>query len=210
MKSTTEPGVLITPADTLEADCLRWLLATTAGIGVESELSADTSAVLVAVPRGVPGPPEALMDEVRTRRLPVLLLVDLIEPWTIALFRSVHGCGVVSWRSPGRVIISAVRASLAGKPVSRVMEHDSDPVMRLSEREREVMAMVALGEHNEAIARRLEISTHTVESHVQHALMKLDVTHRHAASTVIRQSSLMTAQLRNFRTLGTLSCREPA
>lgn len=210
MTLSIDAAVLITPPGTLEADCLSFLLRTAKGIRVQTELGPDTSAVLVAVPRGVPGPSEELIDQVRRRALPILLMVDLIEPWTIALTRSVHGCGIVSWRSPGRVILAAVRASLAGQPVNRGHDADSDPVMRLSEREREVMAMVALGDHNEEIARRLEISVHTVESHVQHSLMKLGVTHRHAAATVVRHSGLMTAQLRNFRTLSSLGSKESA
>lgn len=210
MTPTLDAAVLITPQDTLEADCVGFLLRAAKGIRVQTELGPDTSAVLVAVPRGVPGPSEELIDQVRRRGIPVLLLVDLIEPWTIALTRSVHGCGIVSWRSPGRVILSAIRASLAGQPVNRGPEREDDPVMRLSEREREVMAMVALGERNEEIGRRLEISTHTVESHVQHALTKLGATHRHAAATVIRNSGLMAAHLRNFRTLASIASKEPA
>lgn len=46
---------------------------------------------------------------------------------------------------------------------------------QLSEREREVVALMADGLTNEAIAGRLEITQKTVEKHVAHVLQKLDV-----------------------------------
>lgn len=46
---------------------------------------------------------------------------------------------------------------------------------RLSEREREVLALVAEGLNNEAIAGRLSITDRTVESHIAKVLQKLDI-----------------------------------
>jgi DNA-binding NarL/FixJ family response regulator len=45
----------------------------------------------------------------------------------------------------------------------------------LSEREQEVLALMAEGLTNGAIARRLVVSARTVETHVRHLLMKLDL-----------------------------------
>jgi DNA-binding NarL/FixJ family response regulator len=45
-----------------------------------------------------------------------------------------------------------------------------DPLQRLSEREREVLALVAVGLTNEAIGRRLFITDRTVESHIAKVL----------------------------------------
>jgi DNA-binding NarL/FixJ family response regulator len=52
-----------------------------------------------------------------------------------------------------------------------------DPLGRLSEREREVLGLVAEGLNNEAIARRLFITDRTVESHVARVMQKLDIDH---------------------------------
>ena len=48
-----------------------------------------------------------------------------------------------------------------------------DPLSTLSEREREVLALMAEGLSNPAIARRLTVSERTVEGHVRHVLLKL-------------------------------------
>jgi DNA-binding NarL/FixJ family response regulator len=48
----------------------------------------------------------------------------------------------------------------------------------LSEREREVLMLVAMGETSNEIARRLHISVTTVDTHVRHCLTKLAARNR--------------------------------
>ena len=50
-----------------------------------------------------------------------------------------------------------------------------DPLAELSEREREVLELMAEGLTNTGIAKRLFLSERTVEAHVRHVLMKLDI-----------------------------------
>lgn len=50
------------------------------------------------------------------------------------------------------------------------------PVGRLSERERDVLELMAQGLTNAGIADRLVVSERTVEAHVRHILTKLDIT----------------------------------
>ena len=53
---------------------------------------------------------------------------------------------------------------------------DTGPVGRLSERERDVLELMAQGLTNAAIANRLVVSERTVEAHIRHILTKLDIT----------------------------------
>ncbi|SHN47669.1 response regulator [Cryptosporangium aurantiacum] len=52
---------------------------------------------------------------------------------------------------------------------------DADPLASLSTREREVLGLMAEGLNNPAIARRLTVSERTVEGHVRHVMLKLDL-----------------------------------
>ena len=49
------------------------------------------------------------------------------------------------------------------------------PLDRLSDREREVLELMAEGLTNTGIAQRLFVSERTVEGHVRHVLVKLDI-----------------------------------
>jgi class 3 adenylate cyclase len=61
----------------------------------------------------------------------------------------------------------------------------SSDLARLSQREREVLGLVAEGLSNAAIAKRLRLSDHTVKRHVANILMKLDLPTRAAAAAIV-------------------------
>jgi DNA-binding NarL/FixJ family response regulator len=54
-------------------------------------------------------------------------------------------------------------------------QHRNDPLAALSEREREVLSLVAQGRSNAGVARRLWVTEGTVEKHVRSILTKLDL-----------------------------------
>jgi DNA-binding NarL/FixJ family response regulator len=75
---------------------------------------------------------------------------------------------------------------------SRVMDHFSgqqaiEPFPELTDREREVLAMVAGGLNNTAIAAQLELAPKTVRNHISNILTKLQVSDR--AQAIIRARS---------------------
>jgi DNA-binding NarL/FixJ family response regulator len=69
---------------------------------------------------------------------------------------------------------SVLDPSVVSQLVSRRRSGD-DPVERLTDREREVLALMAEGRSNKAIADRLFITEHTVEKHVQNIFLKLEL-----------------------------------
>jgi DNA-binding NarL/FixJ family response regulator len=52
---------------------------------------------------------------------------------------------------------------------------EDDPLAELTEREREVLGLMAEGLTNAGIAKRLYLSERTVEAHVRHVLTKLEL-----------------------------------
>ena len=73
----------------------------------------------------------------------------------------------------------AIRGALAGQPYysSEVVDaaSASNPIDRLSGREREVLQLIAEGNTNKSIAQRLGISVHTVNAHRVSLMSKLDL-----------------------------------
>ena len=66
-------------------------------------------------------------------------------------------------------------SALDPKVVASLVGGDPDALEALTEREREVLALMAEGLTNIAIARRLVLTERTVEGHVRNVLVKLDL-----------------------------------
>jgi DNA-binding NarL/FixJ family response regulator len=65
----------------------------------------------------------------------------------------------------GSVLDPAVVAELVGR-----RRQADNPLQRLTDREREVLALMAQGRSNRAIAERLVVTEHTIEKHVKNIL----------------------------------------
>ncbi len=87
----------------------------------------------------------------------------------------------------GVVIDPGVVAQLVGRRRTR------DPLAALSEREREVLAVMAEGRSNQAIGERLFLAPKTVEAHVHNVFTKLDL---HEAADANRRVLAVLAYLR--------------
>ncbi|MFD4433559.1 response regulator transcription factor, partial [Nocardia sp. NPDC058497] len=72
---------------------------------------------------------------------------------------------------------------LAGEP--------SDEVPRLSRRELDVLAQIALGCTNQEAALRLSLGAETVKSYLRQAMSKLDARTRHEAVALARRHRLL-------------------
>ena len=93
-------------------------------------------------------------------------------------------------------LAAAVRAVAAGlRVIDPLLEPQTDdhvPRATLTEREREVLALIAMGLTNRAIALRLGISEHTAKFHVGAVLAKLEAQSRAEAVSVAVREGLLT------------------
>lgn len=132
------------------------------------------------------------------RNLGVLILTAYDdEPFALAVLQAGANGYVLKTASPREIIQavrdvhagkSAVDATIAQKLVARLAREKSMPVGALTEREMEVLALVAKGFANKAIALQLTISDRTVQGHLAHIFDKLQAASRTEA--VMRAVSL--------------------
>jgi DNA-binding NarL/FixJ family response regulator len=93
---------------------------------------------------------------------------------------------------------AAISPHLAGRMLeefrrlSRVVPPDLDDEQRLlTPREQEVLGLVAQGMADKEIASALQISMHTVKTHLRNILSKLQVTSRHEAARLAKHKGLV-------------------
>jgi len=137
---------------------------------------------------------EGLVAAGRIRRLHpqmgVLLLSQYLEPGYAMQLLEQHpervGYLLKERVSDGAVMVDALRRLTDGETVidptivSRLFSRhrEADPVDDLSNREREVLGLVAEGCSNAEIAKRLFVSERTVEWHVKQVFLKLRIDER--------------------------------
>jgi DNA-binding NarL/FixJ family response regulator len=128
----------------------------------------------------------AAIDARRKRpKLPVLVFSQYVEEVYAAelLASGSEGIGYLLKDRVSRVdeFLEAVRRVAAGgtvldpEVVSQLMVKRNDPLDRLTPREREVLALMAEGLGNVAIAEKLVISEGAVHKHVGNVFLKLDL-----------------------------------
>ena len=132
-------------------------------------------------------------------RVLVLTMSDDEENVFAAMRSGAHGY-LLKGAGPDE-IVAAVRAVARGEALfgagiaARMLAHFSKaartaPFPQLTEREHEVLGLLAQGLDNAAVARRLAMSAKTVRNHVSTIIMKLQVTDRTAAVLRARDAGL--------------------
>ncbi|GAA2872444.1 response regulator [Microbacterium arabinogalactanolyticum] len=96
-----------------------------------------------------------------------------------------------------QLILDGIRRAAAGGMVlapdlaARLLEGLRSPLPRLTDRETEVLRLLATGAANREIARTLFVTEATVKSHLAHIFTKLDVDSRSRAIHVAREAGLI-------------------
>jgi DNA-binding NarL/FixJ family response regulator len=103
--------------------------------------------------------------------------------------------GYVMKGSPPEDLLRAIRTVVAGKPFvdpslsPALLMSQVGPDAPLSEREREILQLLAEGLHTDEVARRIGLSTETVKSDTRRAILKLEADTRvHAVAIALRQA----------------------
>ncbi len=84
----------------------------------------------------------------------------------------------------------SIQPEIASRTLREIARPQSNPLQPLSEREREVLVLIAQGSTNREIAERLNITEGTVKNHVSNILGKLQAENRTQAANIARQRGI--------------------
>ena len=185
--------VLLVEDHTIVRQGLRALLGTSPDLEVVGEakdgveavrLAGDLQPDVVVLDLSLPAlhGTEALRRIKAGTRAKVVVLSMHSSPEVVARARDAGCDGYVVKGGDVAELARAIRDALAGEPYfspevrgTSGAEAISDPLGRLSSREREVLALIAEGGTNKSIAAKLGISVHTVNAHRVNLMAKLDL-----------------------------------
>jgi DNA-binding NarL/FixJ family response regulator len=133
-----------------------------------------------------------LSDELVDLPIPVILFANTADSSLVSLALRSGVRGVISFDATPDEIEAAVHAVDAGLVVLAEPPIAQELAEPLTERELELLDLLAEGISNKLIAHRLSISEHTVKTHVASIFAKLGVSSRtEAVSQAIRRGLVM-------------------
>ena len=131
-------------------------------------------------------------DEIVDLPIPVILLADTADSSLVSLALRSGVRGVLSFDATTQEIEAAIHAVDAGLVVLAEAPIGRELAEPLTERELELLDLLAEGISNKLIAHRLGISEHTVKTHIASIFAKLGVSSRtEAVSQAIRRGLIM-------------------
>jgi DNA-binding NarL/FixJ family response regulator len=136
--------------------------------------------------------PEDLITAIRVVAAGEALLAPSVTRRLISEFARTPALGLPESTAPGLPAPTGVRAARPGAPAPALARADKVTGL-LTEREREVLRLVAAGMSNGEIADHLRISPATAKTHVAHLLTKLDARDRVQLVIIAYQAGLVGA-----------------
>jgi two-component system, NarL family, response regulator NreC len=196
--------VLVADDHTLVRDGIRALLATADDIDVVAEAADGQEAIeqartarpdVILLDIAMPGLGGLEAVPVLRREVPgarILILTQYEQPEYVRRFLQLGVGGYVLKKAAGAELLSAIRAVHRGGMVvdpavaSDVLRESpgggaalvGDPYESLTQRERQVLKLVAEGRSNKEVARFLDVSIKTAMTHREHLMKKLGLHNR--------------------------------
>lgn len=162
-------------------------------------ITRDPDIDLVLLDIGLPGADGlSLLEELRCERntVPVIVISGANDRDLVLRALDLGALGFVPKSSPVEVMVQAIRLVLAGgtyiprqalatpRYAQEAPRQGARAIERLTDRQREILALMAQGKPNKLIADHLHISEATVKSHVTEILRVLGATNRTQAVIV--------------------------
>jgi DNA-binding NarL/FixJ family response regulator len=130
-----------------------------------------------------------------------VLVISMLDDATVFQALKAGACGYILKGASGEETVRAIRAAAAGEAIfsppiaQRITQYVSAPSTTaafpdLTDREREVLVLLAQGLTNSAIAERLSLSAKTVRNRVSDIFSKLQVSDRAQAIIKAREAGL--------------------
>lgn len=132
--------------------------------------------------------------------LPLVVISASLQRSIITRSLDAGAMGYIPKDSPSTAVINAIRLVLTGNiydpPVLLGLDRDKSPadnltLVNLTRRQQEVMQLIAEGNSNKEIARKLDLAEATVKMHVTHLMRALKVSNRTQAVVAAEKCGLV-------------------